>query len=42
MKMIIHKSWSKADLQHIINTIDLKIVFGHADTKKDLQNKIID
>ena len=41
MKMIIHKSWSKTDLQHIINTIDLKIVFGHADTKKDLQNKII-
>ena len=42
VKLIIHKSWSKADLQHIINTIELKLVFSHADTKKDLQNKIID
>ena len=42
IKLIIHKSWSKADLQHFINTLELKIVFSHADTKKDLQNKIID
>lgn len=41
MKLIIHKSWSKADLQHMINTLDLKIVFGHGDSKKDLQNKLI-
>tara|TARA_R110001592_G_scaffold199756_2_gene448398 strand:+ start:333 stop:884 length:552 start_codon:yes stop_codon:yes gene_type:complete len=40
--MIIDKSHSKADLIDLINLLELKIVFSHADNKKDIQDKLIE
>ncbi len=37
--MIIDKSHSKADLIDLINLLELKIEFSHADNKKDIQDK---
>ena len=38
--MIIHKSFSKADLIEIINTLDLKVVFSHQDNKRNIHSKL--
>lgn len=39
--MQMHKSHSKNDLVEMINTMDLPVVFNHANNKKDIQDKII-
>lgn len=38
----IHKSFSKQDLVDIINTLDLPVVFSHANNKNDIQEKLND
>ncbi len=40
--MNIDKSHSKNDLIDLINTLNLKVVFSHADNKKSIQDKLLD
>ena len=38
--MMIHKTHSKNDLVEMINTMELPVVFNHANNKKDIQEKL--
>ena len=38
---MINKTYSKHDLVHIINSLNLPVVFNHSDNKKTIQEKII-
>ncbi len=39
---MIHKSFSKQDLIHIINSLNIPVIFNHSINKKELQDKIVD
>ena len=38
---MIHKSFSKQDLIHIINSLNVPIIFNHSINKKELHDKLI-
>ena len=40
--MELSKSHSKMDLMELINTLELKVVFSHADNKKSIQDKLLE
>jgi len=40
--MEINKTHSKNDLIELINTLNLKVVFSHADNKKSIQDKLLE
>ncbi len=39
---MIHKSFSKQDLIHIVNSLNVPVIFNHSINKKELQDKLID
>jgi len=40
--MELSKTHSKNDLMELINTLELKVVFSHADNKKSIQDKLLE
>tara|TARA_R110001592_G_scaffold363336_1_gene684330 strand:- start:16750 stop:17298 length:549 start_codon:yes stop_codon:yes gene_type:complete len=38
---MIHKSFSKQDLIHIINSLNVPVIFNHSINKKEIQDKLV-
>lgn len=38
---MIHKSFSKQDLIHIINSLNIPVIFNHSINKKEIQDKLV-
>ena len=39
---MIHKTFSKQDLIHIINSLNVPVIFNHSINKKEIQDKLVD